>query len=495
MIPRTLLRRPNPVALRRWPVLLLVALAGCARPTAPPAPAPAKVVATHPLKMPIVEWDEYVGRIEPIEQVDVRARVSGHLESTHFEEGQLVQAGDLLCILDQRPFRIAAEQAEADLAGTSARVQEAKAQLVQSEAEVRSAESQLVLAGQQLERTKRLLSSNAQTQEGLDIRESTFKQATADVDVRRARVLLAKAAVVTAEADHRAAESRLAAARLNLEYTEVRAPVTGRVGRRIVTDGNLISGGSEQSTLLTTIVSLDPIYCDFDADEQSYLKYERLARAGELSDLRATKLPVFVRLADERSGFPHQGHLDFLDNRLDRKTATMRTRAILPNQDFALTPGLFAKVRIPGSGRREATLIPDSAVATDQSEKFVLVVGADQKIRRQRVELGRTARGLRIVREGLTGDEPVVIRGMQRATPGAQVDATIEETLAADDGLPDDAAPLPREKWLQSYVRRGEDRVPSPEWRLTRPVPAAVDLQQMSDIAEGPHRTETDRLP
>ncbi len=437
---------------------LLAFASGCSNSLATPAPADPKVVVTSPLKLAIVEWDEYIGRLAPIEEVEVRARVSGHLQSTHFVEGQIVQAGDLLCILDQRPFRLAVEQAEADLARAKAKKDESAAQLVQAEAEVRSVESQRELAAQLLDRAKRLVANRTLTQEELDIRESNFKQATADRDIRLARVNLARAAVLTAQAELRADQSRLATAKLNLEYTEIRAPLTGRISNRAVTDGNLISGGTENSTLLTRIVSLDPIHCYFDADEQSLLKYTRLGNSGALADLRKAKLPVHIRLADERNGFPHQGHLDFLDNRLDRKTATIRGRAILPNSDLTLTPGLFAKVRIPGSARKETVLIPESAIGTDQTEKFVFTVNASHTVERRKIEIGRKARGLRIVTEGLQGDESIVLRGLQRVRPGATVDATPELTVALNDGLPDDVKPVAVEHQLNSYVSK-----PAPE--------------------------------
>lgn len=445
--------------VQRFPVgrILLACLlfvAGCAKPSASVAPADPQVVVTTPLKLQIVEWDEYVGRLDPIEEVEVRARVSGHLQSTHFVEGQIVQAGDLLCILDQRPFRLAAEQAEVDLARAQARIEEAAAQQTQSEAEVRSIESQRELAGQMLDRARRLVANKTISQEELDVRESNYKQTSADRDVRLAKITLAKAGVLTAQTELRAAQSRLATAQLNLEYTEVRAPITGRVSHRAVTDGNLISGGSEQSTLLTTIVSLDPIHCYFDADEQSLLKYVRLGKSGALADFRDAKLPVYVRLADERNGFPHQGHLDFVDNRMDRKTATIRGRAILPNPDLTLTPGLFAKVRIPGSGRKESVLIPESSIGTDQAEKYVLTVDAKRTIQRQKIEIGRRARGLRIVAEGLTGNESIVLRGLQRVRPGSTVDTTAEPIIALDDGLPDDVQPVPKEHQLKSYVNQ-----------------------------------------
>ncbi|QDT57002.1 Efflux pump periplasmic linker BepF [Caulifigura coniformis] len=464
---------------------LLGLIAGCSKPPEVPPPQPIAVTATRPVRTSIVEWDEYVGRIDAIEEVEVRARVSGHLESTHFVEGQIVQEGDLLAILDQRPFRIAVELAEADLEGAEARAHEARAQLVQAEAEVRSAESQQELATKNLERGRRLVVSNAVTQEQMDVRESGFKQAVADLDVKAARVALAKSAVVTAEADNRAAQARLAASRLNLEYTEVRAPVSGRVGARAVTDGNLISGGSEQATLLTTIVSLDPIHVDFDADEQSYLRYMRLSDSGAIASIRESRLPAYVRLADEHKGFPHSGQLDFLDNRMNRRTATMRGRVILTNPDFQLTPGLFGKVRIPGSARYDAILIPDSAIATDQSEKYVYVLDDNDTVQRRKIAIGKRAQGLRIVREGLTGEEQIVLRGLQRVQPGAVVKATVEDTVALDDGLPMDARPVPRDQWLQSYRSK-----PAPETGdgdngpvATVPTGALVTGQLPADVA------------
>ncbi len=431
----------------------LLVTAGCSLKQAPPAPAIAKVVATTPVRKPIVEWDEYVGRIDPIEEVEVRARVSGHLESTHFVEGQIVKKGDLLCILDQRPFRLAIEQAEADLARAEAKAQEADAQLIQAEAEVRSAKATLALAKANRKRGEELVSSGGISKEELDIREATSKQTQADYDTKVARVALSRAAVVTAAADIRAAKSQLANAHLNLDYTEVRAPVAGRVSNRMVTDGNLIRGGNDQATVLTTIVSLDPIHCYFDVDEQAFLKYLRLVEQKKLSDPREAKLPILIGLADEEKGVAHQGHLDFLDNRMDRGTDTMRCRAILPNADLFLTPGMFAKVRIPGSERHDAVLIPDSAIGTDQSKKYVMVIGADKKVRRQKVDIGRRAQGLRIVRGGLKGGEKIVLRGIQRVRPGGLVEATLQETVAVNDGLPDDARPLPEDRWISSYSR------------------------------------------
>ena len=435
------------------PVLLMAfLLAGCGQQSQPRPSTAAKVVATHPLVMSIIEWDDYVGRIDPIEEVEVRARVSGHLESTHFQEGQIVQKGDLLIVLDQRPYKIAVEQAEADLAGAEARLEESQAALRQSEADLKSFESQRELGEANLERAKQLIARNAISKEELETRDSTLKQIVAGLDLRVAKIASSRAAITTAGAEIAAAKSRLKTAQLNLDYTEVRAPVTGRVSNRVLTDGNLISGGTDQAALLTTIVSLDPIHVYFDADERSYLKYVRLTEAGKLADLRDKKVPVLVGLADNKDAYPHQGHMDFLDNRLNRGTATMRGRAVLPNPNLLLTPGLFAKVRVPGSGRYDAVLVPDFSIGTDQSEKFVFVVDENKTVQRQKVEIGPKVHGLRVIRNGLTGSEQIVLRGLQRVRAGFTVDASFEETVAMDDGLPDTAQPLLEKDWIPSYT-------------------------------------------
>jgi RND family efflux transporter MFP subunit len=216
-----------------------------------------------------------------------------------------------------------------------------------------------------------------------------------------------------------------------------------------VTEGNLINGGTIQSTLLTTIVSLDPIHVYFDADEQAFLKYTRLAMEGKRQSSREVKNPVYFALADERSGYPHKGHMDFVDNRMDPNTGTMRGRAIFRNADLALTPGLFARLRLPGSAPYEAVLAPDSAIGSDQSVKYVLIVDAENKVRRQPVEIGPMSHGLRVVRSGLDGSERIVLRGLQRVRPGMQVTPIVEGIKSnGDNGLPDSYTPVPKEEWI-----------------------------------------------
>jgi RND family efflux transporter MFP subunit len=234
-----------------------------------------------------------------------------------------------------------------------------------------------------------------------------------------------------------------------LEYTRVIAPIAGRVSHRDATEGNLISGGTSQSTLLTTIVSLDPIHVYFDADEQAFLKYTRLAMEGKRQSSREVKNPVYIALADEKKGYPHKGHMDFVDNRLDPNTGTMRGRAIFRNADLSLTPGLFARLRLPGSAPYEAVLAPDSAIGSDQSVKYVLIVDAENKVRRQQVEIGPMSHGLRVVRSGLNGSERIVLRGLQRVRPGIQVTPIVEPIKSkGDNGLPDSYMPVPKEEWI-----------------------------------------------
>lgn len=361
---------------------------GCnKKPAAPPAAKPV-VFVTPAVAKEIVEWDEYTGRLAAIDRVEVRARVSGVLESTHFKDGQFVKKDDLLFVIDPRPYAARFDRAAADL---------------------KQADAKLKLAQLNDQRTVKLARDKVIAQE--------------EIDSRRNELLQAQAAFQAAKADYDDAQ-------LNLSFTEVRAPISGRISRDFVTQGNLITGGdSGSATLLTTIVSLDPIYCYFEADERAYLKYQRLAREGKRPSSRDAANPVELQLADEDLGtFLHRGHMDFVENALDEQTATIQGRAVFPNADFQLTPGMFARVRLAGSPKYEAVLIPDQAVVTDQSNKFVNVVKADGTVDYRRVTLGPIAEGLRIVRDGVKPGEKLITRGLQRIRPGVQVDAKPDET-------------------------------------------------------------------
>ena len=371
---------------------LALLLAACGS-RAPEGPPPPKVTVVQPVAREITEWDEYTARLDAIDSVEVRPRVSGYLQSVHFVDGALVTEGQPLFTIDPRPYVASLRRAEADVA---------------------LAKSRLALARKNLARAGDLLASHAISQEEADIRESSTRQAEASV----------------AEA-----EAVVEAAALDVEFTNVTAPVSGRVGRKLVTEGNLINGGvGTQGTLLTTIVSLDPIYAYFEADEGAFLKYSRLAQTGERPSSREYKNPVHMGLADEK-GFPHEGRMDFVDNQLDRGTGTIVARAVMPNTDLMLAPGLFARIQLPGSGRYRAILVSDEAVSSDQSQKFVYVVDGDGTARYRTIKIGPLVDGLRVVREGLTPEDWVVVAGIQRVKPGAKVDAqraTLPEPAATD---------------------------------------------------------------
>jgi RND family efflux transporter MFP subunit len=445
-------------------ILIALSVAGCSKDqsaSGPPSQPPASVTVATPLVMPIVEWDEYTGRLDAIDSVEIRSRVSGYLQSTHFDEGQLVNAGDLLAIIDPRPFKAELSAAQSGLAEAKARLAESNSLLRQAEAEQADSNAQLTLANRRLSRTQNLVQSRAASREELDVSESEQLQATAAMEAANAKIESAKAGIATSQASIESAKANIEAAELNVEYTQIRAPISGRISRRLVTEGNLISGGSAISTLLTTIVSTNPIHCYFDADEQAFLKYARLSREGKRESSRDVKNPVYMRLIDEK-GFPHLGHMDFVDNQIDPNTGTMRGRAIFPNDDNTLTPGLFAEVRLPGSGRYEAVLIPDAAIGSDQSEKFVYTVDGDNKIGRKTIELGPIVKGLRVVRNGLDGSESIVTRGLQRIFPGASVEPKTEDIKADENGeLPDEYQPVQPENWLSRRPAVAPNGVPA----------------------------------
>jgi len=369
-------------------LLLFLLLAACQQPQAalPPPPLP-QVTVSQPVAREVVEWDEYTGRLEAVESVEVRARVNGYLQSVHFTDGAIVQKGALLFVIDPRPYQEELNRATAALEQTMARYERTQKDFA---------------------RAQQLVRSRAISQEELDTRSADQREAQEAVQAARA-----------------AAE----AARLNVEFTQVRAPISGRISRQFVTEGNLVNGGTAQSTLLTTIVSLDPIYGYFEVDERSYLKYSRLWRNGARSGSREARIPVNLGLADE-TGFPHQGRLDFLDNRLDPNTGTMTGRAIFPNANLTLTPGLFARIRLPGSSQYGALLISDEAIGTDQTQRFAFVVIDQDTVEYRKVELGPIIDGLRVIRVGLKPEDWVIVNGVQRVRAGVKVDPRKQAILS-----------------------------------------------------------------
>lgn len=353
-------------------------LIGCGASVESAAPSAPQVTVAHPLSTQVTEWDEYTGRFEAIDSVDVRARVSGYLVSIHFRDGAIVAPGDLLFVIDPRPYQAALDAARADVVRAQTRVELTSADAVRGTA---------------------LFAIQGISQEEFDERVQARKEAEAQL-------------VVALAAERTAA--------LNVEFTHVRAPIGGRMSENLVSIGNLVSGGQADSSRLATIVSLDPIQFVFDVSEADYLKYSRLHASGKRTTSRTSRTPVRIRLLDE-STFVHDGRMDFVDNRLDPATATMRGRALVPNPGAFLTPGQFGRIQLLGAGDFDALLVPDSAVLTDHARRFVWVVKADNTPEQRVVELGGLDRGLRIVRAGLGAGDRVVIGGMQRVRPLAAV--------------------------------------------------------------------------
>ena len=361
-------------------IALTIVTPGCDAPPPMTMPPP-EVDILQPVAREVLDWDEYTARLEAVDSVEIRPRVSGYMQSIRFQDGAMVKKGDLLFVIDPRPYEASLRRAEADVAAAQAR---------------------LSLAQKNLARSADLVRTHAISEEEADIRTSAVRQAEAAV---------------------KQAEAAVEAARLDRDYTELRAPISGRIGRRLVTEGNLVSGGvGSQGTPLTTIVSLDPLYAYFEADERAYLKYMHLAESGERPTSREFKHPVWIGLADE-VGFPREGVMDFVDNQLDRGTGTMVARALIPNPDLILAPGLFARLRLPGSGQYGAVVIPDEAVGIDQSRRFVWVIDNENKAEQRFIQTGPLLDGARVVREGLTANDWVVVAGTQRVQPGAAVSA------------------------------------------------------------------------
>lgn len=340
---------------------------------------PAQVSVSNPIQRPIIEWDEYTGRFDAVEAVEVRARISGYLDEVRFTDGQMVKKGDLLFQIDPRPFERALEQAKAEFEQAKVRVSNASLDV---------------------ERGRPLLKTNAISQKVQDDRENIMRDAQSAATVAAARVRTAE---------------------LDLSFCRVTAPISGRISRKFVTPGNFISGGGtpDGTTVLTTIVSQDPIHFYFDIGENDALKYRRLAEKG-VKDAASVGAVVGVALPDEQ-GYPHPGKLDFLDNRLDSGTGTLRARAAIENDDGLFSAGMFARVRLQGSQEYTAVLLPDEAIGTDQASRFVYVIASDNVAKRKAVKLGPLIDGMRVIREGVGGDDLVVVNGIQRVRGGQTV--------------------------------------------------------------------------
>jgi RND family efflux transporter MFP subunit len=377
--------RASPARSRREVYGLFLSLAAGVLLTAcqdkPHAPPPPQVTVAPVVLRQVADWDEFTGHFEAVNAVDVRPRVSGFVQRVGFVEGAYVRQGDILFVIDPRPY---------------------EAEVALAEAELERARTRKQLADVEVERAQKLVGSQAISREELDARTSGRAEGDAAI---------------------RAADAALRMAKLNLEWTVVRAPISGRVGRAEITAGNLVQGGPPSPTLLTTIVSQDPIYVYFDTDEQAYLKYMRAQSS-------RTVRPVFVGLASE-TDFPHEARLDFIDNRVDRTAGTIRVRAVLSNPNRLFAPGLFARVKLAASDRRATTLVQDQSIGTDQDRKFVLVLKPDNTVEYRPITIGRMVDGLRAVESGLKPGERIVINGMMRIRPGMKVTAT-DAVMVAD---------------------------------------------------------------
>lgn len=361
--------------------VIAMLLASCdnsaAQNAAPQAPA---VSAADVVVKSISQWDSFNGRIEAVESVQLRPRVSGYIEKVNYTDGQEVKKGEVLFTIDDRTYRAALEQAQATLA---------------------RAKTQASLARSEASRTDKLINTNVVSREEWEQRRSAATQAQADIQ---------------------AAQAAVDAAQLNLDFTKVTAPIDGRASRALITCGNLVTAG-DSASVLTTVVSQKTVYVYFDVDESTYLHYQNLARSGQGAASNHLALPVEIGLVGE-DGYPHKGKVDFLDNQLTPSTGTIRMRALLDNTQRQFIPGLFARVRLPGSAEFQATLIDDKAVLTDQDRKYVYIVDKDGKAQRRDIKPGRLAAGLRIVQQGLNPGDKVIVEGLQKVfMPGMPVNA------------------------------------------------------------------------
>jgi RND family efflux transporter MFP subunit len=390
--------RPHAVVLTGFAFALLV-FSGCKK--APPVqqqgPLPVNVITA--VEREVVEWDEFTGRIEAVESVDIRPRVSGYITEIHFKAGALVNKGDLLFVIDPRPY-------QADLDRAAANVEQAQAQLK--------------LAQIDFKRTEALRQKNVVSPEEFDQKAATLQQGEASV---------------------RSAQAAQDAAKLNLDFTRITSPIAGRVSNERVTVGNLVTAGGTD-TVLTTVVSIDPFYVYADADENSLLKYLKLRDEGKRKSAVDGQIPAFIELANE-TGFPHEGYIDFVDNRLDPNTGTQRARGIFKTWNERLAPGFFVRMRIPGAGKYQAVLIDDKVISSQQGVRYVFVVKADNTIEHRNIETGAIFEGKRIVKKGLKDGEKIVSTRLQIVQPGMPVSPVPEKETAAPSAANTDSEAKP----------------------------------------------------
>ena len=367
----------------------------------PPTGPPPAVTVSKPITQDVVDWDEYTGRLEAMESVEVRARVAGYLDRVHFKDGQIVKKGDVLYTIDPRPFERTLDQASAEVAQAQTKVENSL---------------------KDVERGRPLVDRKIMSDKVFDDRANLKRDAEAALKV---------------------AEAKIRTAELDLSFTRITAPISGRMSRSQITAGNYVTGGgAAQPTLLTTIVSQNPIHIYFDVSEANTIKYRRLAMSGTAGVAGEPGSSIELALPDEK-GYPHRGAIDFSDNRLDQNTGTLRLRAVVDNSKGLFAAGMFARVRVAGAAPYPGLLLPDVAFGTDQANKFALVVAEDGSVQRRIVTLGQIVRGMRVVKSGLKADDWVVVKGLQRARPGQKVNPTREplQVTQAPSGTKPTAAP------------------------------------------------------
>jgi multidrug efflux system membrane fusion protein len=368
-------------------LVFVLALSGCKKQVQQQQQGPLPVNVITAIEKEVVEWDEFTGRIEAVESVEIRPRVSGYITEVHFKAGGMVKKGDLLFVIDPRPY-------QADLNRATANLEQA--------------EAQVKLARIDFTRTQALRQKNVLSPEEFDQKAAALQQA---------------------EASGRSAKAAVEAAALNLDFTRITSPISGRVSNERVTVGNLVTAGGND-TVLTTVVSVDPFYVYIDADENSLLKYLKLREEGTRKSAVDGQIPAFIELANE-TGFPHEGYIDFVDNRLDPNTGTQRARGVFKTWNERLAPGFFVRMRIPGAGKYQAVLIDDKVISSQQGVKYVFVIKADNTVEHRNIETAGIYEGKRIVKKGLKGGEMVVSTRLQMVQPGMAVQPVPETPVAA----------------------------------------------------------------
>jgi RND family efflux transporter MFP subunit len=370
------------------PALCAAVLTACSPPKAAPLPPP-KVTVSPPQLATVTNWDEYPGHLDAVEMVEIRPRVAGYIDSIHFQEGTEVKAGDLLCVIDPRPYQ---------------------ADLDHAQAQRQQAETHLELMRSDLKRVESLRGTKAISEEEYDSRSNAVREA--------------EAALVAAKASE-------AIARINLDYTQIKAPISGKIGRRLVTAGNYVQlqGNGGSATVLATIVSVNPIYAYFDVEESAFLKYRSITKAAEAD---GGGLVCELALVNEE-GFAHRGRLDFFDNQVNPQSGTIRLRAVFDNGDRALVPGMFANVRVLAGPPEQTLVVPDVAVGSDQGYKYVYVVNAEDVVKKRDITTGRAHGPLRVVLKGLTADDRVIVNGLMMLRPGAKVVVQTPESKAQSE--------------------------------------------------------------